>query len=77
VGDPILTPKTAFGVELGFRVSSKVVLALGLNLRGFADSELEAEDRFRKGSYLRLRFAIEGLIVQWLDAPRGKEPAAQ
>ncbi|MGL4574871.1 MAG: hypothetical protein ACRCV9_08790, partial [Burkholderiaceae bacterium] len=77
VRDPILTPKTAFGAELGFRVSSKVVLALGANLRGFADGELEAEDRFRKGSYLRLRFAIEGLIAQWLDAPRRREPAAQ
>jgi hypothetical protein len=76
VRDPVLQPKTAFGTELGFRISRKVVLAAGVNFRGFADSELEAEDRFRKGGYLRLRFSIDGLVAQWLDAPRKREPVA-
>jgi hypothetical protein len=74
VRDAVLTPKTAFGAELGFRISSKVVLVGGVNVRGFADSELEAEDRFRKGGYVRLRFSVDALVAQWLDRPRRREP---
>lgn len=77
VRDAVLTPKTAVGIELGFRISSKVVLVGGVNLRGFADSELEAEDRFRKGGYLRLRFSVDALVAQWLDPPRRRETAPQ
>jgi hypothetical protein len=74
--DQVLRPKTAFGAEVGFRLSRKVILAGGANVRGFADSELEAEDRFRKGAYLRLRFAIDALVARWLDVPRKREEAA-
>jgi hypothetical protein len=56
------------GVEAGYRLSRKVVLAAGVNFKGFADDELAAEDRLNRGAYLRLRFNFDVVLGRWLDA---------
>ncbi|MEY4754430.1 MAG: hypothetical protein RJA44_2105 [Pseudomonadota bacterium] len=66
----------SWGAELGLRLSSKAVLALGYNPRGFSDSELAVDEKPDQGWTLRLRFTIEGAIGRWLDAGRSR-PLAQ
>ncbi|WP_130483412.1 hypothetical protein [Sphaerotilus mobilis] len=59
-----------WGAEVGYRLSSRATLAIGVNPRGWSDNEITVEERPRRGVSLRLRFAIEGALARWLDAGR-------
>ena len=68
--DDVDGPATGFGAEVGYKISSKAVLAVGYNPRGFNDHELEVDERLHKGFTLRLRFSIDAALSRWFDAPR-------
>ncbi|MEO8299472.1 MAG: hypothetical protein ABI574_16870 [Burkholderiales bacterium] len=59
-----------FGAEIGWRLSSRLDLALGINPRGFSDNELTLDERPSRGVVLRLRFNVEKVLDRWLDAGR-------
>lgn len=59
--------RNGLGAELGYRLSEKAALAIGWNLRGFNDSELELDERLKQGLTIRLRFSIDAAAARWLD----------
>ncbi len=59
--------QTGIGAEIGYRLSSKASLAIGYNLKGVDDSELELDDRLKKGFTIRLRFSVDTAAARWLD----------
>ena len=65
--DSSYATQNGLGAEIGLKLSSKVVLAVGYNPRGMNDSELAIDDRFAKGLTLRLRFSIDSALSRWLD----------
>jgi hypothetical protein len=67
--DSFAPRQNGLGAELGFKLSKRVALALGYNLRGIDDSELAIDDRLAKGVTLRLQFSIEAALARWLDPP--------
>ncbi len=67
--DSLFGVENSYGVELGYKLSSKAVLAFGFNPRGFNDNEIAVDERPRKGWTLRLRFSIDSALSRWLDAP--------
>lgn len=67
--DSVFGPTNGYGIELGYRLSSKAVLALGYNPSGFNDNEISIDERTRKGWNLRLRFSIDSVLSRWLDTP--------
>lgn len=69
--------ETGLGAELAYRLSDKAALAIGLNLRGIDDDELELDDRLRKGFVIRLRFSVDAAAARWLDPPMDAVRAAR
>ena len=67
--DSALPIQNGYGAELGLKLSSKVVLAVGYNPRDMSDNELAIDDRLGKGFTIRLRFSIESALARWLDPP--------
>jgi hypothetical protein len=78
VSDSAGPRRSGVGAELGYNLSRKVAVAVGYNLRGFDEHELELDDQLKKGLVVRLRFAIDPAISRWLDAPMpGRERVSQ
>lgn len=65
--DAIDAVQTGIGAEVGYKLSDKVVLAVGYNPRGVDDSEMALDDRLGKGFTIRLRFSIDAAAARWLD----------
>jgi hypothetical protein len=51
--------QTGVGAELGYRIADSLWLSAGVNVTGFHDRDLSAEDTTQRGAYLRLRFKFD------------------
>lgn len=74
--DSVFGNENSAGIEIGYKLSSRAVLALGYNPIGFNDNEISVDERPRRGVNLRLRFFVDSALSRWLDAPARSAPEA-
>ena len=60
------------GLEAGYRVANNLWLSAGVNLSGFRDRDLAADDTTARGAYLRLRFKFDETLFDARDAAAGE-----
>lgn len=72
LSDGFHTRQAGFGVEAGYNVAANLWLSAGLNLFGYREAVLTANDYSDRGVYLRIRFKFDEALLEGASGGFGK-----